>query len=186
MGWVNTFTYLRFKITKSMKVSDDQEMCTRANDLRKKDYMLSSKLRKMDFDVNRYLFLSFLNSVYCMALWTQSKRKLLNKVKIAHFYWIRLLFRFPRGVSVTGFCLSTILDFDAVRRKACYSLFRRVSLSVNKIKSNMFINRNALLQTWFSILHASTSRFVCVLSFLCKNNFLWHCMYLYGQIFCVQ
>jgi len=175
LRWVDTFTYLGFKITNSIKVFDDQEMCTRANDLRKRANMLSSKFGRMDFDVKRYLFSSYLNSIYCMALWTQSKSNMLHKVKVAYNDCIRLLFRFPTGVSVTKFCLSnTILDFNAVRRKVCYSLFRRVSLSdnllVNKIKYNMFMNRDALLQTWFSILYTSTSSFVCVADFLNFTN----------------
>jgi len=83
LRWVDTFTYLGFKMTNSMKVFDDQEMCTRANDLRKRANMLSSKFGRMDFDVQRYLFSSYLNSIYCMALWTQSKSELLHKVKVA-------------------------------------------------------------------------------------------------------
>jgi len=112
-----------------------------------------------------------------MALWAQSKSKLLQKGKVAYNDCIRLLFRFTRELSVTEFCLSnTFLDFNAVRRKACCSLFRRLSLSdnllVNKTKYNSrqktFVNvikRFCFIKLFFFALSHSRN--------FCTSKYLW-------------
>jgi len=162
--WVNSFRYLGFTITNCVNNFDEEEMYTRTGELRVRANMLCTKFNGANCDIKRYLLQTNIDSIYCMSLWTPESDACLNKVKVAYNDYIRLLFKFKRGVSVSDFCKNNrILTFKELQRKLCFSMLCRIrqsdNLLVSSLKNNMFRNSDLLMCHWFKVLYSSNASF---------------------------
>ena len=146
-------------------------MCVRARELRIRANMLCSRFREADKNIKKYLFQTYVGSIYCMSVWTPKSESYLNKVKVAYNDCIRLSFKFKRGVSVSTFCINNgILSFKELQRKLCFSMFNRIgqshNLLVNMIKTYMYRNRDSLMNYWYDNLYSVNTSFSMMGGFL--------------------
>jgi len=173
LSWVDSYKYLGFTICNNIIKFDEAEMCVRARELRIRANMLCSRFREADNNIKKYLFQTYVGSIYCMSVWTpkSESNSNLNKVKVAYNDCIRLSFKFKRGVSVSTFCINNgILSFKELQRKLCFSMFNRIgqshNLLVNMIKTHMYRNRDSLMNYWYDNLYSVNTSFSMMGEFL--------------------
>jgi len=171
LSWVDSYKYLGYTICNSVVGFDDKEILIRIQDMRKRMHMLFNRFHRLNFSTKKYLFMTYMNSMYCIANWVPRTLVVIRKVKVAYNDCIRLLFKFKRGVSVTDFCVKNgILTFNEMRRKACFSMLLRVKSTtncmINIIKSKMCRNSNRVLHEWFSVLYPANSNFLTIADFV--------------------
>ncbi len=153
--WSDSVPYLGYDI--SCWDRDINELVRRRRDIYVRSNIISSRFRICSFEVKKYLFSTYFNSIYCMSLWCPVKPALLHKVKVAYNDAFRNLFNLNRRCSISSMFVKFGIDsFDVCRRKAAFSLLQRVGASSNVLLQAVYNSRaftcSSIVREWKSLL----------------------------------
>ena len=138
--------YLGYQMQSVMKgnsslLSDDAEIRKRSAEMYKRAYMLKSRFSKCSFPVKRYLFVTYLSSIYCCSLW-MANRAQLNKIRVTYNNCFRIVCGYRRDCSATDmFAENFVQNFYELRKTAISSLIFRNFHSPNDL-INLICNSN--------------------------------------------
>ncbi len=155
LGWSDNIRYLGFDM--SCWERDTAEIMRRRRDTYVRASLISSRFHRCSVAVKKYLFNTYFGSIYCMSLWVPTSKNVLGKVKVAYNDAFRSLFKISRRSSASEmFCKFGVMDFNAIRRRAAFSLLRRVATSENNLVSSIynshFFTQSSIYKTWCSLL----------------------------------
>lgn len=155
LSWSDNVRYLGFDM--SCWERDTSEMMRRRRDLYVRASLIASRFHRCSTTVKKYLFSTYFGSMYCMSLWVPTDKKIIGKVKVEYNDAFRSLFKMSRRSSASEmFCNFGVLDFNAVRRRAAFSLLQRVATSENHLVSSIynshFFTHSSIYKTWCNIL----------------------------------
>ena len=99
----------------------------------KRAYMLRSKFIKCSLEVKKYLFSTYLSSIYCSRLWTLNNSQD-RKITVAYNNAFRIVCNFRKDCSATEmFRDNNVRKFTEIRKVAIYSLLGRNLNSSNSL-----------------------------------------------------
>lgn len=143
--WNDTAKYLGYEI--SCRNRDHNELMRRRREIYARANLLTSRFSKCSASVKVYLFKTFFSSLYCSSLWVPVQKKMIDNVRVAYNDACRMLFGYSRRSSASRmFCDLGLDSFDAMRRRAAYSLLSRLAASDNTIIKSI-INSNFFLMS---------------------------------------
>lgn len=119
--------------------------------------MIRSCFKDCSMEVKLRLFRSYCSSFYCCALWHTYKGDVYRKVKVSHNNVFRFIVKCDRRGSISRqFVLHSVNNFDVIRRKLVYSLYKRILTSSNKliatVLSMSYFIFSKLFKSWLSVL----------------------------------
>lgn len=155
LDWSENVRYLGYDV--SCWSRDEEELKRRRNEIYVRANMLASKFRSCSAKLKKYLFNTFLGTVYCMSLWLPTKSESVRKVKVAFNDAFRFFFNYKRTSSASKmFADNRTDDFLARRRKASYSLMTRLCNSNNLMLENIYNSHaftcSSLYREWSRLL----------------------------------
>ena len=101
--------------------------------------MLIRKFSKCSVNVKCYLFKTYCSTMYCSALWFNSTKTALTKLKIAYNNSLRRLLGLPKYNSASEMFVNLgILLFGELLRKSVFSLKTRISVSHNSCLQSVY------------------------------------------------
>ena len=135
---VKCVRYLGFLVEQVTKfnvdiISDEEEICKKSSEIYKRAYMIRSKFNKCSLKVKKYLFTTYLSSIYCSSLWnlTSVQEK---KITVAYNNAFRIVCNFRKDCSATEmFRENEVKNLRDIRKVAIYSLLGRNQNSSNQI-----------------------------------------------------
>ena len=138
-------------------LSDEDEISKRSGELYKRAFMIRSKFSRCSIPVKKYLFTTYLSTIYCSSLWIMTKSQS-NKIRVSYNNALRIIFGLTRDSSATAmFVEYNIRNFEALRKLSVRSLAVRNLHSTNSVIdfiSDSSIHHESHLSTiWYSILH---------------------------------
>ena len=114
-------------------ITDEQEIMKKSSEIYKRAYMIRSRFNKCSINIKKYLFTTYLSSIYCSSLWnlTASQEQ---KIKVAYNNAFRIICNFRKDCSATEmFRENQVRNFLDVRKVAIYSLLGRNLNSKNQL-----------------------------------------------------
>ena len=101
--------------------------------------MLFRKFSKCSVNVKCYLFKTYCSTMYRSALWFNSTKTALTKLKIAYNNSLRRLLGLPKYNSASEMFVNLeILSFGELLRKLVFSLETRISVSYNSCLHSIY------------------------------------------------
>ena len=101
--------------------------------------MIIRKVFKCSVNVKCYLFKPYCSTMYCSALWFNSTKTALTKLKIAYNNSLRRLLGLPKYNSASEMFVNLgILSFGELLRKFVFSLKTRISVSYNSCLQSIY------------------------------------------------
>ena len=114
-------------------LSDEDEIFKRSGELYKRAFMIRSKFSKCSRDMKKYLFTTYLSSIYCSSLWMLSRSQY-QKIRVSYNNALRIVFGLSRDSSATSMFIDlNIRNFFDLRKVAVRSLAIRNLHSKNCI-----------------------------------------------------
>ena len=96
--------------------------------------MLIRKFSKCSVGVKCYLFKTYCSTMYCSAMWFDSTKSAIKKLKVAYKNSLRRLLSLPNYSSASEmFAVLNIPSFGELLRKFTFSLMTRISASMNSL-----------------------------------------------------
>ena len=96
--------------------------------------MLIRKFSKCSAGVKCYLFKTYCSTMYCSAMWFDSTKSAIKKLKVAYKNSLRRLLSLPNYSSASEmFAVLNIPSFGELLRKFTFSLMTRISASMNSL-----------------------------------------------------
>ena len=137
--------------------NDDMSMISCIKGLYTPGNTLKRSFKHCSQDVRIKLFQRFCSSVYCCALWCSFSRVTHNKVKICHNNAFRHVCQmYGRGSISRQFVHHNVPNFDAIRRRCIYSVFKRFMFSENDLittlTDSVYFTNSELFKEWISVL----------------------------------
>ena len=119
--------------------------------------MLIRKFFKCSVDVKCYLFKTYCSTMYCSAMWFDTTKSAMNKLKVAYNNSLRRLLSLPTYNSASEmFAVLNIPSFGELLRKFAFSFMSRMSSSINVFMVNIYNSSVPLFSKlwgwWYSIL----------------------------------
>ena len=147
--------YLGFYITNDC--CDDSSIVAAMRGLYSRGNMLRRNFKQCNDNVKIRLFQSYCSSLYCGSLWYQYNHNCIKKLKVCHNNVFRYFFKVDRRESISQhFANFNMPNFNVIRRKLVFSLYKRVFSSQNQliqtIVSSVFFMNSKLFKCWHSIL----------------------------------
>ena len=103
------------------------------------DTDFSRKFSKCSVNVKCYLLKTYCSTMYCSALWFNSTKTALTKLKIAYNNSLRRLLGLPKYNSASEMFVNLgILSFGELLRKFVFSLKTRISVSHNSCLQSIY------------------------------------------------
>jgi len=81
---VDSYCYLGYDMSSSIKHYDFKEIDKRCHALRVRANMLASRFSKVSDDVKKLLFKTYFSTIYCSSLWIPQTQSCLQKVRVTH------------------------------------------------------------------------------------------------------
>ena len=101
--------------------------------------MLIRKLPKCSVNIKCYSFKTYCSTIYCSALWFNSTKTALTKLKIAYNNTLRRLLGLPKYNSTSEMFVNLkILSFGELLKKYVFSLKTQISVSHNSCLQNIY------------------------------------------------
>ena len=101
--------------------------------------MIIRKFSKCSVNVKCYLFKTYCSTMYCSALWFNSTKTALTKLKIAYNNSLRKLLGLPKYNSASEMFVNLgILSFGELLRKFVFSLKTQISVSHNSCLQSIY------------------------------------------------
>ena len=114
-------------------LSDEDEISKRSGELYKRAFMVRSKFWRCSIPFKKYLFTTYLSSIYCSSLW-ESSRSQHQKIRVSYNNAFRIVFGLSRDSSATFMFIDyNIRNFYDIRKVAVRSLAIRNLHSKNCI-----------------------------------------------------
>jgi len=114
-------------------LTDEDEIFKRSGELYKRAYMIRSKFSKCSIAMKKYLFTTYLSSIYCSSLWNLCKSQY-QKIRVSYNNAFRIVFGLSRDSSATLMFIDyNIRNFYDIRKVAVRSLAIRNLHSKNCI-----------------------------------------------------
>ena len=112
IGICSSVRYLGYIIQSDTKwnkdsLSDEDEIVKRSGDLYKRAYMIRSKFSKCSLSMKKYLFTTYLSSIYCSSLWMLSRPQY-QKIRVSYNNALRIVFGLSRDSSAS----SMFIDYN--------------------------------------------------------------------------
>lgn len=153
--WTDSFKYLGFEI--SCWDRDSKELLKRKRELYMQANLVKTKFSGCSESVRRYIFNTYFSNIYCASLWCPSKQNHLKALQVAYNDTFRMLFGYKRSCSASQmFTQNGIPDFNGMRRRAIFSLIKRLCLTDNPVLSTILysnvLTESSLYDTWSSML----------------------------------
>ena len=79
---------------------DEDEIFKRSGELYKRDFMIRSKFSKCSRDMKRYLFTTYLSSIYCSSLWMLCRSQY-QKIRVSYNNALRIIFGLSKDAGAT-------------------------------------------------------------------------------------
>ena len=119
--------------------------------------MLIRKFFKCTVDVKCYLFKTYCSTLYCSAMWFDSTKSAMKKLKVAYNNSLRRLLSLPTYNSASEmFAVLNIPSFGELLRKFAFSLMTRIASSINSFMVNIYSSSVPMFSKiwgwWYSIL----------------------------------
>ena len=119
--------------------------------------MLIRKFFKCSVDVKCYLFKTYCSTMYCSAMWFDTTKSAMKKLKVAYNNSLRRLLSLPTYNSASEmFAVLNIPSFGELLRKFAFSFMSRMSSSINVFMVNIYNSSVPLFSKlwgwWYSIL----------------------------------
>ena len=120
--------------------------------------MIRRKFNECTEEVKVQLFRSYCSSFYCCSVWDLYKQESIRRIKVCHNNVLRFLIKARAGDSISHHFVSRNLpNFDVLRRKLVYSMFKRVQDSNNIlistiVESDVFVY-SRMCNKWIALLH---------------------------------
>ena len=119
--------------------------------------MLTRKFFKCSVDVKCYLFKTYCSTMYCSAMWFDTTKSAMKKLKVAYNNSLRRLLSLPTYNSACEmFAVLNIPSFGELLRKFAFSFMSRMSSSINVFMVNIYDSSVPLFSKiwgwWYSIL----------------------------------
>ena len=113
--------------------SDEDEITRKSAEIYKRAFMIRSKFNKCSLKVKKYLFTTYLSSIYCSSLWNLNSSEK-RKITVAYNNAFRIVCNFRKDCSATEmFQENQVRNFIDVRKVAIFSLSGRNFNSLNQI-----------------------------------------------------
>ena len=157
MSWVKKQKYLGVLLSESCK--DDNDLNRQLRCIYARGNMLLRKFGKCSQDVKVRLFKTFCSNIYCGHLWQHFNKSTFSKLNVAYNNVFRLLFKFPRGESISNMYVSVGIDhFTVIVRNMINGFNSRLHCSENSllqtvVNSLFFIYDSKLAEKWVTITH---------------------------------
>ncbi|XP_013178387.1 PREDICTED: uncharacterized protein LOC106125653 [Papilio xuthus] len=115
--------------------------------------MLARRFAKCTEHVKLTLFKAYCQSFYTCSLWVDYTQRTYRDLRVQYNNAFRMLMGLPRYCSASGMFADSRTDgFDAIIRKRCASLLRRVRDSPNRILSALTERwDSAMLEHWIHL-----------------------------------
>ena len=149
--------YLGIFITSEF--SDNRDITRQIRSTYSRGNVLISKFRKCSNEVKVQLFSSFCSNLYCSSLWSNYRKDVYNRLRVAYNNVFRILMGLDRRCSISYVLVqNNVVGFHALMRKNVYSLRERVFGSDNTLihactGHNFFIFKSTINKQWCSILY---------------------------------
>ena len=119
--------------------------------------MLVRKFFKCTVDVKCYLFKTYCSTLYCSAMWFDSTKSAMKKLKVAYNNSLRRLLSLPTYNSASEmFAVLNIPSFGELFRNFAFSLMTRIASSINSFMVNIYSSSVPMFSKiwgwWYSIL----------------------------------
>ena len=130
--------YLGYQIQSTMEkgadvLTDRDEIIKRSAEMYKRAYCLRARFSKCSHEVKKYLFVTYLSSIYCCSLWMLSKSQL-NKIRVTYNNCFRIVCGYRPDCSATQmFNENAVKNFYELRQLSIRSLVYRNHYSNNNL-----------------------------------------------------
>ena len=129
---VHEYKYLGILLQSNQ--SDESDMKRHVKGIYTRGNMLVSRFKNCSANVKKHLFQAYCSNAYGSQLWSNYKKSVYQKVKVAYNDVYRKLFNIQRGESISAiFVLNQVDTFCILRRKLMYSFKSRLSRSENQL-----------------------------------------------------
>ena len=121
------------------------------------NYVNINGVRSITVDVKCYLFKTYYSTMYCSAMWFDTTKSAMKKLKVAYNNSLRRLLSLPTCNSASEmFAVLNIPSFGELLRKFAFSFMSRMSSSINVFMVNIYNSSVPLFSKiwgwWYSIL----------------------------------
>ena len=133
---VSSEKYLGYNI--SVDCRDDDSISNVIRGLYARGNMLKRNFIQCDIPVKLQLFQAYCSSFYCCSLWTNYTHNAIQRMKVCHNNILRHFISVERSASVSQqFVKNGLNNFNVLRRKFVFSLWKRVMTSQNSLVSTI-------------------------------------------------
>ena len=135
----------------SEECTDDESMMKCIRGIFARGNLIKKKFSQCNRDVKITLFQSYCSNLYCCALWNVFKQQSYQKVKISHNKVFRFISNCDRQDSISRqFVCFNVPNCDVIRRKAIFSLYKRILCSRNELIVSILTSVSFVTSTLFT------------------------------------